>query len=160
VLLKTDLLRDALFLAPNLEVETRLKPRVSVALSVSLKMNRGDSQRGLEHWSVKPEIRFWHERAGSFWGAFLLYWDYDIRGYSLMVFEKAYRYRGYAYGAGISCGHTWSVTPSWGLEFNLGLGAALVQYRYGERENTTMYRVDRHFYFGPTSLGLKWVLKI
>jgi hypothetical protein len=160
VLLKTNLLHDVLLLAPNLVGETRLGPHISLALSVSLKADGGDGKRSLEHWIVKPEIRFWHERTGSFWGAYLLYWDYDIRGYSLVFLEKAYRYRGHALGAGISYGYTWIVTPSWGLEFNLGLGAAWMQYRYGRRERVVMYNADRHFYFGPTSLGLKWVYKI
>jgi hypothetical protein len=161
VLIKTNVLSGALFFAPNLEVEARVGQRASVALSASLHVG-GVQSKKLAYWTVKPEFRFWYNQAGNhFSGVHVFYGRYDIHGHSLpmLLMERDYQYRGDVVGVGISYGYRWLLTPSWGLEFDVGIGTALMNHRYGDRDGGAKER-DRHFYFGPTALGVKWVYKI
>lgn len=163
VLIKTNVLSDVLFFAPNLEIEARIGQRASVALSASLHAGGGGENQRLAYWTVKPEIRFWYGQAGRhFMGVHVFYGRYDIHGHSLplLLMESDYQYRGDVVGAGISYGYRWLLTPSWGLEFDVGIGAAYMNHRYGDRATGGARARDRHFYFGPTALGVKWVYKI
>jgi hypothetical protein len=162
LLMKVNASGDALFLAPGVEVERGVNGRLSVAIAASLKTGGGGT-RSLGGWTVRPELRFRRgELAGHFVGIHLIFRQYDVRGRSILLLgmESVYRYRGTAVGAGVSYGYNWSLTPSWGVEFDLGIGAALMTYRHGGRDDGVPRERGRHFYFGPTALGVKWVYKL
>jgi hypothetical protein len=156
-MVKTNLLHAAA-LAPNLEVEAWTGKRTSVTLSGSWKAAR----EGRGGWIASTGVRFWSRyQAGHFTGIHAFAGQYDVAGLSsvLLAFHRASRYAGHVVGTGISYGYAWWPHPSWGMEFNAGIGAAFTRYRHGKGVSTPRAS-DKHFYFGPTSLGVKLVYRI
>ena len=123
-------------------------------------------KRRLDHIFGKVEFRYWFDRRfqGHFVGVNAFYADYRVGELNLPpIFEKRYYHDGNVYGAAVSYGWFWRWTPRWGMEFNLGLGAAIIEY-----ERRTIEVVDGAFdivnpsryrktYIGPTNLGVNLV---
>lgn len=51
-----------------------------------------------------------------------------MEGISLLSFLEDNRYKGFAYGGGISYGHQWALGGRWGLELSLGGGFLHLEY--------------------------------
>lgn len=162
VSIKTNLLYAAT-LTPNLGIEFGLGKKATLELSGG--NNRWkrdgdeDDNKKLVHWTIKTEARYWlcERFNGHFFGAHLFYSKYNIGGYKIpMLFDKEYRYEGDAFGAGVSYGYHWMWSKRWGMEFNLGVGVASLDYKKKDCEKCGSTVGDyKKTYFGPTSAGIK-----
>ena len=72
------------------------------------------------------------------------------------------RYEGWFLGAGISYGYHWVLSPHWGMEAALGVGAAFLRsdrYRCGHCGNKQR-DVKNKGYYGPTKAAVSIVYMI
>lgn len=173
--IKTNLLYGVV-LAPNLGIEYGVAPKFTLELSGGYSswakgvaaLESGDKNpdfKRLEHWLVKPELRYWPggERfAGHFVGVQGFYADYQTAGIDIpTIFEKQYFYDGNGFGAGLVYGYHWNWGDRWGVEFSLGVGA--IQMEYVRKDCSACDDKAVKFektYFGPTSAGVKLVFRI
>jgi hypothetical protein len=167
--LKTNLLYGGLALAPNLRAEVGLGRRTTLEGGVSYNgwnLHRGaNNNRKLVHGTALVEFRWWFcERFyGHFLGVHALGAFYNVGGHNVpLLFKKQFRYEGTAFGGGISYGYLLPLSPRWGLEFNIGVGAAYM--RYGRYDCAVCGdKIDdfEKVYIGPTRAGitLEFIIK-
>lgn len=167
LLVKTNLAYWAT-LTPNLSGEIGLGKTTSLEVMGSnnrwnLEGSNNDNKK-LVHWLIKPEFRYWlcERFNGHFFGLHAFYGKYNISGHTVpLLFEKKYRYEGDLLGGGISYGYHWMWSKRWGMEFNVGIGAASLDYtkhecvKCGKEVEHT-----RKTYIGPTGAGLKLIFVI
>lgn len=170
--IKTNLLYGIGTFTPNLGMEFGMGTRTTLEilggynpwnLDGSLENNKK-----LVHWYVQPEFRWWFcERfEGHFLGVHTLGGMYNIGGHNVpmiggKLFEKDYRYEGWAVGAGVSYGYHWLWSPRWSMEFNVGLGYIYFDYdRYGCGKCARQVDSGNKHYFGPTKLGISLIFMI
>jgi hypothetical protein len=127
---KTNILHDALFLAPSLGLEIGLGRRSSLDFSAAYApASAGD--KCLSHALARLELRGWHKERflGHFLGAQILLAHYEINGHRLLsLFQKTSRYKGLVYGASVSYGYHIVLGRQWGLELGASAGALLFNY--------------------------------
>lgn len=165
--LKTNLLYTAVSLTPNLAFEAGLGPKSTIDVGAGYnwwKMDGTDaSNRKLGHWIIQPEYRWWlcERFNGHYFGAHVFGGMFNISEHKapLLFGEKNsadYRYDGWFAGVGASYGYQLPLARSWNLEFNLGVGYALMRYdRYEhERCGELIQPGVKRNYFGPTKLGI------
>ena len=166
--IKTNLLYAAT-LTPNLGGEIGLGKKTSLEFAGGInKWNQDGSyedNKKFAHWILKPEFRYWlcERFNGHFFGLHAFYSQYNIGGYNipLLDFEKEYRYEGDAIGGGISYGYHWIWSKRWGMEFNIGVGVAYLDYTRSNCDKCSPPGGEfTKTYFGPTSAGIKLVYLI
>lgn len=164
--LRVNLLYAATTRTPNIGFEYALDGRSTVGLSVSYNPWNNvptsvDDDDKILHWIIRPEYRRWLcERYHShFIGADLFVAKYNISKNSIpLIFDRKYRYEGYAAGLGFNYGYHLPLSGRLGLEFNVGVGVAFLTYdRYDCRVCTTGSRKFNKIYAGPTNLGINLV---
>ena len=163
--LKTNILYGGATLTPNLAMEFGMGRRTSLELSASYhpwkRKNSYISNKKFVHSIYRPEFRWWMcERFnGHFFGVHAFYANYNISGYTvLLLFKKEYRNEGWALGGGASYGYHWSWSKHWGMEFNLGLGVAYLDYkRYDCVRCSSQGESKTKTYIGPTRLGISLI---
>lgn len=165
--LKTNLLYAATTLTPNFAFETGLGSQSTIDVGGGYNwwnMDGSDaSNRKLGHWIIMPEYRWWlcERFNGHYFGAHVFGGMFNIAEHRipLLFGEKNsadYRYEGWFAGAGVSYGYQLPLARNWNLEFNVGVGYALMRYdRYEHKRCGELIQPDaRRNYFGPTKLGL------
>ncbi|MBF0647208.1 DUF3575 domain-containing protein [Dysgonomonas sp. GY75] len=142
----------------NLGVEIRTGDRYTLKLPVTYNPWEYGTNKLYRFILVQPEFRRWlcESFNGHFFGIHALYAHYDIGGigipYSGM---KGYRYQGDAYGAGISYGYQFYLSPRWNLELSAGIGYAYLDYdKYECRECVKYAGHLQKNYWGPTQAGI------
>ena len=167
--IKTNLLYGAATLTPNLGGEIGLGKKTTLEFSGGInKWNQDGSfedNKKLVHWFLKPEFRYWlcERFNGHFFGLHAFYGQYNIGGYDIPIvdFEKEFRYEGDAIGGGISYGYHWIWGKRWGMEFNIGVGVAYLDYTKSDCDKCSPPLGEyTKTYFGPTSAGIKLVYLI
>ncbi|MDR0765345.1 MAG: DUF3575 domain-containing protein [Odoribacteraceae bacterium] len=127
---KTNLLHDAILLAPSLGMEIGLSRRASLDLSGAFGTG-STGEKTLSHVLARAEIRGWYRERflGHFLGAQLLLGKYEIGGHELLsLFKKESRYEGNAWGASLSYGYHLVIGRRWGVECSVSGGALLFDY--------------------------------
>jgi hypothetical protein len=160
---KTNLLWWAAGGTLNIAGEVGLGRRTSLELSGGLNRWNLNGERNnnkkLTHWLVKPSFRYWlcERLNGHFFDVHAFYGQYNVGGYKIpMLFDKDSRYEGSAYGAGLGYGYDWMWSQRWGMEFNVGVGFAILDYdRYNCEKCGDHLSNQSKTYFGPTELGIK-----
>lgn len=170
--IKTNLLYGAGTLTPNLGMELGLGTRTSLDIMGGYNPwnldGSNDDNKKLVHWYVQPELRWWTcERFdGHFFGLHALGGMYNIGQHSVpmiggKLFEKEYRYEGWAAGGGVSYGYHWIWSPRWSMEFTAGLGYIYFDFdRYGCQKCDRQVDSGYKHYFGPTKLGISLIFTI
>lgn len=165
---KTNLLYGAGTLTPNLGVEIGLGKKTTLELSGgynpwNLEGTREDNTK-MVHYLFQSEFRYWlcERFNGHFFGAHLLYSHYNVGGHKIpLLFDKEFRYQGYAYGGGISYGYHWMLAKRWGLEFTLGAGYARLDYdKFPCAKCGDQIIHATKDYFGPTKAGVTLIFMI
>jgi hypothetical protein len=153
---------------PNLGIEFGLSKKMTFNISGGYnpwKLKGSDeSNKKLVHWIVNPELRYWFcERFnGASIGLHGIYSQYNVGQYDIpLLFEKAFRYEGVAYGGGVSYNYHWMVGKHFGLELSLGAGFAYMLYdKYDcPRCSEKINRYSKS-YLGPTKLGINLIYVI
>lgn len=158
--MKTNFLYDATTTF-NLGTEFKVGSKYTLDLSANYNPWTFSGNKKLKHFLVQPELRRWicEPFNGHFWGVHALYAHYNVGGiewpFSSKQLFKEKRYQGDLYGAGISYGYQWYLSPRWNLEATVGLGYIYMDYSAypcktcGEK----LYQKDKH-YLGPTKVGV------
>lgn len=161
--IKTNLLYGGVALAPNLAFEFATGPKQTIEISGSYNgwyrdENKPDDTKQLVHSIFRGEYRWWtcERYNGHFFGAHAFYTRYHVSAKDVpLLFDKENRYNGYGVGIGATYGYNLPLGNRWGLEFNVGVGAAYLKY-----DKYTCAACDREavktdkWYFGPTRLGI------
>lgn len=138
VSLKTNLAHWALMGSPNFSVETRLSDKFSLDLGASANLWKFDEPKELRYWATQPELRYWFCEAfnGAFIGLHGHGGQYNIGGWDIPLGRlktfKDNRYEGSFYGAGLSVGYQWVLSPRWNIEASLGGGWTHTNFRQYE----------------------------
>lgn len=167
VAVKTNLLYAATT-SPNLALEFSLGKKLTLDLATGGSLWEYKDNAKFKHWLVQPELRYWicEPFNGHFVGLHALVSEFNVGGIDLPIAKlsalKEHRYEGFAYGAGLSYGYHWILSPRWNLQLSLGAGYAYVPYtkfdciKCGEKLEQSNYN-----YWGVTkaSISLVYVLK-
>jgi len=168
IAIKTNVLEYAA-LSPNLGIEVGLARRLSLDVRAGYSDASFWSQQAiygknkqLANTTGSVEFRYWlcGKFNGNFFGVHGLYSTYDAKGMNIpLLFDREFRYKGTAYGGGVSWGYHWMWSKRWGLEFNLGAGVAVMTYdKYDIGAPTVSTGRFQKTYFGPTRAGVTLVL--
>ena len=145
---------------PNLAIEFGMGPRTTLDIAGGYNPFVFDANKKLKHFLIQPEVRHWFcdRFAGTFMGIHLHGGEFNVGGIGPLKTIKNNRYEGYLYGAGIGIGHQWILSNRWGLEIELGLGYARLEYdMYGCDKCAPKIESGHYNYFGPTRLALSLV---
>lgn len=162
--LKTNLLYLATT-TPNVGLEFALAKRWSFNTHFGYNAWNFGEQRGMKHWVVQPEVRFWFCNAfeRGFLGLHGIYGRFNIQNMELPFTDAfaGYRYKGYAAGVGLAWGYHLPIGKRWGMEFSIGAGYVYLEYdklRCGSCEEFE----GRHYrhYIGPTKASVSMIFMI
>jgi len=166
--IKLDLLYAGATLTPNLSGEVAIGNRMSIELTGSnnrwnRKGNKEDNKKFV-HWTVRPEFRYWFKdnSEGHFLGVNATYWKYNVSGHNLLwMFDKKYRYEGYAWGGGITYGYLYMFKPHWGVELSVGAGFAMMNHdKFDCRICGDKLKHEHKTYLGPTRASISVIYRI
>lgn len=112
---------------------------------------------------TQPELRWWvcEPFSGHFFGLHGHYAYYNV-GAVGTDYMKKYRFEGDLYGAGISYGYHFYLSPRWSLEASIGGGYARLNYDQYECVTCGKFvQSEGKNYWGPTqaSLSLIYIIK-
>ncbi len=166
--LKVDLLYGLATFTPNISAEAALSRRSTIELSYSNNpwnyKARLPQNKKLLHGIARLEYRYWlcERFSGHFLGAHALYSEYNISGWNIpLLFDKDHRYKGNAWGGGISYGYNLPIGKRWNVEFVAGAGVVRMKYdRYSCLTCSTDAEPFTQTWFGPTNLGINLVFLI
>lgn len=162
--LRTNLLYDA-FLLPTLGVEWRISHSIGLKLDGSFSWWGGNHGKVQKVWLVNPEVRWYLLRDRRFYvGVSGSYGEYNIYKYlpgKLLKGDTGYQ--GKLWNAGVTLGYQLSLSRSFSLDFNLGLGYTRSAYdSFGMTDGVRIHKQqDRTKNFpGPTQAGISLVWTI
>ncbi len=150
---------------PNVSLEFALGRKWTFEPTFAYNPWRFDSEKSYRLWFVQPELRYWFCNAfeNHFIGLHGIYGEYNVGNFDLPftdVFVDT-KYKGKAYGGGISYGYHMPIAKRWGLEFTLGVGYLKLDYdKYNCSscdEYLGSYEKD---YFGVTKAGISMVFML
>lgn len=161
---RTNLLYDA-FLLPTLGVEWRINRHIGIKVDGSRSW-WGDAHGKVQKvWLVNPEIRWYLLNQKKFYvGAAANFGQYNVyKGMIGGLFSDETGYQGKLWNAGASVGYQLSLSRSFSLDFNLGLG-----YNHSAYDSFTMIDGVRVYkdqnktkiFWGPTQAGINLIWKI
>ncbi|MDD4516683.1 DUF3575 domain-containing protein [Massilibacteroides sp.] len=148
----------------NLGTEFKVQEKLSLDISANYNPWTFSDNKKFKHFMIQPELRYWlcEPFNGHFFGLQMMYAHYNVGGVKLSFLSKQKlentRYQGDLYGAGISYGYQWYLSPRWNLEATIGLGYAYLDYSaYAcSKCGNELYQKNRS-YVGPTKLGLSLI---
>jgi hypothetical protein len=150
--------------SPNLGMEFALGRKYSLEIGGGLNPWVFENNRKMKHWLVQPEARYWFCEVfnGHFLGLHALASEFNMGGMNVPIGRlsklKDYRYEGFAYGAGLSYGYSWILSPRWNLEFNLGGGFAYILYdKFPCEECGEKIESGTRNYFGITKVTVSLI---
>ncbi len=167
VAVKTNFLHWTIAGTPNLGAEVALSPKYTLDVIGGYNWFEFSDNRKAKHWIVSPEVRYWlgSSFVGHFFGLHLFAAEFNIGGWDIPVGRLANfkdgRYEGNVYGAGLSYGHQFVLSPKFNLELSLGAGYAYVPFKkYGCGKCTKLIKEGNYNYFGVTRATLSLVYKL
>lgn len=164
VALKTNLLYWGT-VTPNMAFEFKISKHLSLEFPAGYNAWKSSTEgRSLRHYAFQPELRYWFCRPfeGHFVGVHGHYAKYNMGNIPFMPATKEYMYKGNVSGGGVSYGFHWILGTRWGLEANIGVGYAYINYKKyieGECCAEVVSKVKKH-YVGPTKLAINLIYMI
>lgn len=169
--LKTNLFYAGYTRTPNLGMEFRLGPKSTLDIAAGYNPwnwdGSYDDNKKWVHRLVQPEYRLWTCESfnGHFFGFHALYSHYNVSEVKVShfgkgnLFDKEYRYQGYAFGAGVSYGYHWVWNKRWAMEFQLGIGAAYLDHdKLDCGKCGTARGHETKWYVGPTKANIGLIM--
>lgn len=162
VAIKTNLLYDATG-SVNLGLEIRTSRQTSFDMSGNWNPWTFDNNRKWKHIFVQPEFRLWTKETfrQHFFGLHMHYAYYNVGSLPKGPFSqnmKDNRYEGWLAGAGVGYGYRWNFSHRWGLETEIGVGYAYMnydKYKCGKCEEKLNSSIKH--YIGPTKAAITLV---
>ncbi len=120
--------------SPNTAFELSLGKKTTLELGGGFNLWTFENNKKVKHWLAQPELRYWFCESfnGHFFGIHAHGAQYNVGGWDIPVGRlktfKDHRYEGYLYGAGLSYGYQWVLSPRWNFELSLGGGFARIHY--------------------------------
>ena len=152
---------------PNAGLEFVLNRKYTFEVAGGFNPFTFNEYKKAKHWIVQPELRYWlcESFNGHFFGLHALAGEYNIGGIDIPIGRlskfKDYRYEGFAYGAGLSYGHQWVISPKWNFEFNIGAGYTYLTYdKYPCVKCGSKLSSDTNNYFGVTKAAVSLIYLI
>lgn len=167
VAIKTNMLYAA-SLTPNLQIELGLSNTNTLEIGLGGNWYDLTPYTKFKHILLQPEYRWWlcETFNGSFFGVHAHGALFNAGGFDLPIGRlknfKEHRYEGYLYGAGISYGYQWMVSPRWNIEASIGAGYAHTNYEKYECATCGDKLGEGNYnYFGVTkaALSLIYIIK-
>lgn len=164
---KNNLFYDATA-TPNLAVEMALSRKTTLEVGAGINWFDFSNTKKAKHWLVQPELRWWmcDVYNGHFFGVHAHGAQFNVGGWDIPVGRlktlKDHRYQGYLYGAGVSYGYQWLLSPRWNIELSLGGGFARIHYdKYDCETCGTKTGEGKQNYLGVTksALSLIYIIK-
>lgn len=162
VALKNNLLYDATA-TPNLQLELGLTPKTTLELGVGVNPFNFSDNKKFKHWLFQPEYRYWlcERFSGHFFGVHAHGGQFNVGNWDIPIaldVFKNHRYEGYFYGAGLSYGYQWVLSPRWNIEANIGGGYARIHYdKFPCAKCGTRQDKGKHNYWGVTKAAVSVV---
>lgn len=158
IAIKNNILYDAVA-APNIGVELSLNDKITLDISSNYNPISYGEKSKWKHWLIQPEARYWfcETFGGSFVGLHAFAGEFNLAGLKALDLQDT-RVQGSAFGAGVSYGYHFILSPRWGVEANIGVGYARYSYDKYVCEHcglkTGNYTKN---YYGPTKAGLSLI---
>ncbi|MDO5663798.1 MAG: DUF3575 domain-containing protein [Bacteroidia bacterium] len=120
--------------SPNAALEIGLGKKMTLELGGGFNLWTFENNKKAKHWLAQPELRYWfcEKFNGHFVGLHGHGAQFNIGGWNIPVGRlekfKNNRYEGYLYGAGLSYGYQWVLSPRWNFEASVGAGFARLHY--------------------------------
>lgn len=163
--IKTNLLYDATG-SINLGAEVRLSDKTSLDISGNWNPWTFSGNRKWKHSLIQPEFRLWTGGtfSGHFFGLHAHYSYYNMSNLPKPPFSqnmKEHRYEGWLVGAGIGYGYRWNFGRRWGVEAEIGMGYAYLDYEKYKCEtcNERVGSATRN-YIGPTKAAVSLIYRL
>lgn len=121
---------------PTLGAEIGLDDRWTLNTHIYYNPFTFRDNRKWKHIRVQPEVRYWlcQKFNGHFFGLHVLYTHFNAGQvplpFGIFPDVKKYRYQGNTYGAGLSYGYQWILTPRWSIEGSIGVGYSLFRREF------------------------------
>ncbi|WP_436414033.1 DUF3575 domain-containing protein [Petrimonas sp.] len=120
--------------SPNAALEFALGKKFTLEAGGGFNLWEFSDNKKAKHWLAQPELRYWFCDVfnGHFIGLHGHGAQFNIGNWDIPVGRlekfKDHRYEGYLYGAGLSYGYQWVLSPRWNFEASLGGGFARIHY--------------------------------
>ena len=160
----------------NLGVEIGLAPKWTLDISGNYNPWTFSDNRKMKHWLIQPEVRYWlcQRFSGHFFGLHAHYAQFNVGGMLPWGFNSGkmfgaienkdilnHRYEGWLLGAGIGYGYHWILGNRWGLEAEIGVGYARIEYdKYRCAKCGEKLKSGHKNYFGPTKAAVTLIFMI
>lgn len=148
----------------NIGIEMRTSDHLTLDISANYNPFTFVKNEKFKHVLVQPELRYWVNEAFNrhFIGAHLLYTSYNVGNdyLALRFFPslKKNRFQGQGFGAGVSYGYQWILSPDFNFELSLGVGYIYFGYsKFEKKVNGAKISSGRTHYIGPTRLGFSLI---
>lgn len=153
--------------SPNLALEFSLGKKFTLETGGGFNLWTFSDNKKAKHWLVQPELRYWFCESfnGHFLGLHLHGAQFNAGGWDIPVGRldklKDRRYEGYLYGAGLSYGFQWILSPRWSFEVGLGGGFARIHYDEFPCTNCgTKITEGNYNYWGITKASISLIYMI
>ncbi|MGI6521754.1 MAG: DUF3575 domain-containing protein [Fermentimonas sp.] len=153
--------------SPNAALELSLGKKTTLELGSGFNLWTFENNKKVKHWLAQPELRYWFCESfnGHFIGIHAHGAQYNVGGWDIplgrLKIFKEHRYEGYLYGAGLSYGYQWVLSPRWNFELSLGGGFARIHYdKYPCVTCGTKIDEGDHNYLGVTKAAISLIYMI
>lgn len=167
VAVKTNLLYWAA-MTPNIGAEVAVSNHSTIGFSANCNPWTVGADNKIQHWFLRPEYRYWvtGKYTRLFFGAHVIGGGFEVGGFKLPIIGnrilkglQTNYYKGSFFGAGLSIGYQFYVSPHWNLELSAGAGLARLSYHTepvkGPRRSS--YTDTRRILPIPTEVGVTFV---
>lgn len=163
IAIKNNLVYDVLA-TPNLGLEIGLGKKTSFDGMFIYAPFGYKENKTYKHVAIQPGLRFWFcERSnGLFWGIHTHWAAFNEGGYKFPFGDhpdmKNNRYEGQLWGGGLSLGYQLPLSIHWGIEGELGLGYAYLDYKKYDCPTCGDLKGKSHKnYVGPTKAAINLI---
>ncbi len=167
IALKTNVLADVAYPAPNLSAEFSLGKKHTLDVMGVLNPFTYSDNKKFKLWAVQPEWRYWFCSAFNGWfvGAHAHTGQFNAGNYKLpfglFPSVKDHRYEGWMVGGGLAVGYQWALSKHWGLEMEVGGGYTYFDFdRFKCAKCGAKEKSDKKGYWGPTKAAVSLVYMI
>lgn len=149
---------------PNIGLEFSLGKKTSLEIMGGFNPFNFSDNKKFKHILVQPELRYWFCETfnGHFVGLHSHGAQYNVGGIDIPIGRldafKDSRYQGYLYGAGLSYGYQWILSPRWNFELSAGGGFAHIIYdEFPCADCGTKLEEGTYNYFGVTKAAVSLI---